>query len=152
MQTEPHPASARPYQASLTKNVLPLERSGARLTEREQGKAKKERGWPAIENLSSPPWHRCKDPAQESWERRTLELELVNPASTDRRRHQSLEESTRANTNNKIKHYNKKESGKPKGAREFDPAQTTPPQKGDSPLQQGNSRSSPQLRNSPARL
>ncbi|KAG8303190.1 DNA topoisomerase 3-alpha [Homalodisca vitripennis] len=28
--------------ASLTKNVLPLERSGARLTEREQGKAKKE--------------------------------------------------------------------------------------------------------------
>ncbi|KAG8313970.1 hypothetical protein J6590_103082, partial [Homalodisca vitripennis] len=41
----PHPASARPYQASLTKNVLPLERSGARLTEREQGKAKKERGW-----------------------------------------------------------------------------------------------------------
>ncbi|KAG8262096.1 hypothetical protein J6590_059838 [Homalodisca vitripennis] len=39
---EPHPASARPYQASLTKNVLPLERSGARLTEREQGKAKKE--------------------------------------------------------------------------------------------------------------
>ncbi|KAG8253298.1 hypothetical protein J6590_038168 [Homalodisca vitripennis] len=40
---EPHPASARPYQASLTKNVLPLERSGARLTEREQGKAKKER-------------------------------------------------------------------------------------------------------------
>ncbi|KAG8326932.1 hypothetical protein J6590_031284 [Homalodisca vitripennis] len=45
---EPHPASARPYQASLPKNVLPLERSGARLTEREQGKAKKERGWPAI--------------------------------------------------------------------------------------------------------
>ncbi|KAG8251727.1 hypothetical protein J6590_073605 [Homalodisca vitripennis] len=81
--SEPHPASARPYQASLTKNVLPLERSGARLTEREQGKAKKERGWPAIENLSSPPWHRCKDPAQESWERRTLELELVNPASTE---------------------------------------------------------------------
>ncbi|KAG8260792.1 hypothetical protein J6590_088712 [Homalodisca vitripennis] len=47
-ESEPHPASARPYQASLTKNVLPLERSGARLTEREQGKAKKERGWPAI--------------------------------------------------------------------------------------------------------
>ncbi|KAG8258017.1 hypothetical protein J6590_038146 [Homalodisca vitripennis] len=48
LPSEPHPASARPYQASLTKNVLPLERSGARLTEREQGKAKKERGWPAI--------------------------------------------------------------------------------------------------------
>ncbi|KAG8277748.1 hypothetical protein J6590_036529 [Homalodisca vitripennis] len=48
VKTLPHPASARPYQASLTKNVLPLERSGARLTEREQGKAKKERGWPAI--------------------------------------------------------------------------------------------------------
>ncbi|KAG8265204.1 hypothetical protein J6590_100005 [Homalodisca vitripennis] len=30
------PASARPYQASLTKNVLPLERSGARLTERQR--------------------------------------------------------------------------------------------------------------------
>ncbi|KAG8290947.1 hypothetical protein J6590_072458 [Homalodisca vitripennis] len=46
-----------------------------------------------------------------------------------RRRHQGLEESTGANTNNKIKHYNKKESGKPKGAREFDPAQTPLPKR-----------------------
>ncbi|KAG8246779.1 hypothetical protein J6590_076868 [Homalodisca vitripennis] len=48
LPSEPHPASARPYQASLTKNVLPLERSRARLTEREQGKAKKERPGPRI--------------------------------------------------------------------------------------------------------
>ncbi|KAG8241616.1 hypothetical protein J6590_083294 [Homalodisca vitripennis] len=127
------PASAALYSSYLTKNVLPLERASTHGERARKGKERtvSQKIMSSGSSPSSPPWHRCKDPAQESWERRTLELELVNPLLTQpsesryffdpvRRRHQSSRVN-RANTNNKINTITK-ESGKLK-AREFDPAQ-----------------------------